>query len=140
MRATARHWLLRTVSIGSLFASLHSGAAKAQQTYEFDLPRQSLSASLKQYAQQSGQQIIFTDDLVRGLVAGALQGRLSAGQALQQLLAGTGLVVEHAGQSAIMIRREQHAAASPALPAARPPPQEAAADLNPPDEQILSTA
>src|SRR3569833_3593684 len=85
---TARHWLLRTASIGSLFADLHSGAAQAQQTYDFDLPPQALAASLKEYAHQSGQQIIFTDDLVRGIVAKALRGRWSADEALQQLLSG----------------------------------------------------
>ena len=111
MRGNARHWLLRTVSAGGLVAGLHSGAAHAQQlAYDFDLPRQSLSASLREYAHLSGQQIIFTEDLVRGLVARPLHGRLSADGALQQLLAGTGLYVEHAGPSAIMVRREQQAA------------------------------
>jgi hypothetical protein len=70
LRGYARHWLLRTVSLGGLCAGLCGGMAQAQQqSYDFDLPRQSLSASLREYAHLSGQQIIFTDDLVRGLVA-----------------------------------------------------------------------
>ena len=122
LRGNARHWLLRTVSIGGICAGLCSGTAVAQQqTYDFDLPRQALSASLREYAHLSGQQIIFTEDLVRGLVAKPLHGRLSADDALDQLLAGTGLFEEHAGPGALMIRRELHARAAaapaPTLPA-----------------------
>jgi iron complex outermembrane receptor protein len=140
LRGTARHWLLRTVSAGGIAAGLCSSAAQAlQQAYDFDLPRQSLSASLRQYAHLSGQQIIFTEDLVRGVVAKPLHGSLSADSALQQLLTGTGLYVEHAGPGAIMVRREQHAAYTTpstaiqlAAPAAPPVPE-------PPVEEVLVT-
>ena len=47
-------------------AALVSGQAQAQ-TYSFDIPAESLSASLHEYARVSGQQIIFTNDLVAGL-------------------------------------------------------------------------
>jgi len=57
----SRHWLLRTVSVGSLCVALWSGSALAeQQKYSFDLPQQPLSDALKEYARVSGQQIIFT--------------------------------------------------------------------------------
>jgi TonB-dependent receptor len=136
LRANARHWLLRTVSTATLCAGLHSAAAFAQQrAYDFNLPRQSLSASLREYARVSGQQIIFTEDLVRGLIARPLRGNLSAADALQQLLVGTGLVVEHGTANAIMIRREQQGESRPPSAA----PQAPAPDLQLPVEQVFVT-
>ncbi|HEU4548629.1 MAG TPA: TonB-dependent receptor [Rhizomicrobium sp.] len=110
-RGRSRLWLLRTVSAGSLSVALWSGSAAAQQsarTYNFDLPQQPLSASLKEYARVSGQQIIFTEDLVLGYQGKPLHGQLSAAEALDELLAGTDLFVEHTATGAVMIRRATH--------------------------------
>ena len=51
-----------------------ASANSTHQTYSFDLPQQPLSASLKEYARVSGQQIIFTEDLVWGYVGKPLHG------------------------------------------------------------------
>jgi len=114
-------WLLRTVSAGSLCLVLGTAAlAQAPQTYAFNLPQQSLSAALRDYARISGRQIIFTEDLVAGLSSRPLQGQFSAEEALRQLLAGTGLVIEYSSSGAVMIRREQRAEApqpAPGVPA-----------------------
>src|ERR1044071_10386411 len=88
-----RNWLLRTVSVGSLCVVLWNGSAHAQPKFSFDLPRQPLSQSLKEYARVSGQQIIFTEDLVQGFEGKPLHATLTAADALNQLLEGTGLVV-----------------------------------------------
>ena len=113
-RGKARTWLLRTVSVGSLCVALwnSSAVAQQQQKYSFDLPEQPLSASLKEYARVSGQQIIFTEDLVWGYTGKPLHGYLSASDALNQLLTGTGLFVEHTS-AGVMIRRERRAGDSP---------------------------
>jgi TonB-dependent receptor len=117
------------------------GAALAQQEkhYNFDLPQQPLSDSLKAYARVSGLQIIFTEDLVQGYVGKPLHGDLSAAEALDRLLSGTGLFVEHTSTGAVMIRREQHAAAEPApAPPSLPlPPADRVASL--PAEQMIVT-
>ncbi len=108
---TSHRWLLRTVSAGSLCLMLGTAAmAQPQQTFAFNLPQQSLSSSLREYARISGRQIIFTEDIVAGLNSRPLQGQLSANDALGQLLSGTGLVVEYSSSGAAMIRREQRAA------------------------------
>ncbi|MBN9590030.1 MAG: hypothetical protein BGN85_02285 [Alphaproteobacteria bacterium 64-11] len=98
---------------------MSGGAAAQQQTFDFDLPQQPLSASLKEYARVSGQQIIFTEDLVLGYVGKPLHGRLNAADALDKLLAGTGLFVEHTATGAVMIRRVERS--EPALPAPHAP-------------------
>jgi len=131
-----RNWLLRTVSAGSLCVVLWNGSAHAQPKFSFDLPRQPLSQSLKEYARVSGQQIIFTEDLVQGFEGKPLHATLTAADALNQLLEGTGLVVEHTTAGAVMIRREQHAGAAPPKPAARP---QTAYALDQPPEEVTVT-
>jgi TonB-dependent receptor len=79
--------------------------ASAQQKFTFDLPEQQLSASLKEYARVSGLQIIFTEDLVWGYVSKPLHGSFNAADALNALLAGTDLFVEHTARGAVMVRR-----------------------------------
>ncbi|MCP5412467.1 MAG: TonB-dependent receptor [Alphaproteobacteria bacterium] len=102
------------MSVGGLYLVLCGGAdAQQQQTFYFDLPQQPLSASLKEYARVSGQQIIFTEDLVLGYRGHPIQGRLSADQALRELLAGTDLFVEHTATGAVMIRRATANAPTP---------------------------
>ena len=135
-RGVRRCWLLRTVSVGSLCIALWSGEALAQQSkYSFDLPAQPLSDSLKEYARVSGQQIIFTEDLVLGYVAKPLHGTLTAGDALNQLLDGTGLFVEHTTTGAVMIRRVTRAAAKPVTP----PPERPIQAASEPPEQVVVT-
>src|SRR3569623_3542159 len=96
-RGKARCWLLRTVSVGSLCVALCSAPAALSQDikkYAFDLPQQPLSESLKEFARVSGQQIIFTEDLVWGTQGRPLHGSFTADEALTRLLQGTGLSVE----------------------------------------------
>jgi len=135
-RGVRRCWLLRTVSVSGLCVALWSGGAFAQSPqpkYSFDLPAQPLSDSLKEYARLSGQQIIFTEDLVWGYVAKPLHATLTAGDALTQLLEGTGLFVEHTATGAVMIRRASRAAENPPAPQAPMPPP------NEPPEQVVVT-
>ena len=134
-RGDRRGWLLRTVSIGSLCVVLLGGSAIAQpqKTFVFDLPAQPLSDALKEYARLSGQQIIFTEALVRGYAARSVHGTLTADDALTQLLEGTGLFAEHVSAGAVMVRRADRAAASaPREEPAKTVPAE-------PSEQVVVT-
>lgn len=100
--------LLRsTALIGSVCAWLWASDASAQpQTFAFDIPQQSLSSALREYGQVSGQQLIFTEDLVAGRRAPALHGNYTAVDALSHLLVGTDLVVERSDTGGAMIRRK----------------------------------
>jgi iron complex outermembrane receptor protein len=91
----------------AMAASLLATSAQAQaRTYHFELPQQSLSQSLRDYGRAAGRQIIFTEDVVGGLKAKALTGDLTADQAIDRLLDGTGLQAERTPAGALMIRRE----------------------------------
>ena len=80
-----------------------SGAAQAQSPapaqINFSIPAGSLAAALNAYASQAGRQLMFTSDQVAGRRSPGLSGRMSADAALDQLLAGSGLVaVDAIGQ------------------------------------------
>lgn len=59
---------------------------------KFDLPASSAESALKKYSEQSGVDVVFPTDVVSGVRTNAVQGELTARDALDRLLAGTGLV------------------------------------------------
>jgi iron complex outermembrane recepter protein len=76
--------------ITGLSAAQESSAAIKQ--YELNIPRQSLDAALKQFAEQTGLQVArFSDTIDGSLEVGPLTGNLSAEQALVSLLSPKGL-------------------------------------------------
>jgi len=75
-----------------LVAALASFNVLAQaQTQMFDLPPASLAQTLNRIASQSGHIIVLEPALVRGKQAPAVVGQMSAEQAMQAALAGSGL-------------------------------------------------
>ena len=103
-----RGFLLLTaaVVIGS------AGASAQSQLYNFDFPRQSLAESLSGFAQTSGQQIIFTQDVVDNLQAPALHGTYTVDAALSRILNGSHLVAERTPSGALMIEHAKKIAAA----------------------------
>jgi iron complex outermembrane receptor protein len=83
-----------------------AGGASAQtQMFNFNFPQQSLAESLSGFAQASGQQIIFTQDVVDNLQAPALHGTYTVDAALSRILNGSHLVAERTPSGALMIER-----------------------------------
>lgn len=92
-------------AVAMILACATATAADATREYHFNLSSQTLSQALRAYGQISGQEIIFTEDVVAGLTAAPLQGEFTAQDALSQLLRGTGLIFERSPSGALMIRR-----------------------------------
>lgn len=69
-------------------------AVYAQATYEFDLPAQPLANTLRAVGARGGVDIAFAPETVQGRNAPAIKGRYSVRDALQRVLAGSGLVVQ----------------------------------------------
>jgi len=91
-------------------ACLSFGAASARaesppRSLQFDISSQSLAQALRSYGQISGQEIIFTRDLVDGKTVAALMGEYTAQAALARLLEGTGLTAERSPSGVLMIKR-----------------------------------
>ena len=67
-----------------------SFAAQAQDL-NFDIPAGDLNAALTAYSKQTGQQVVFKIDDLKGKTTPGVHGAMSSEQALTALLAGTGL-------------------------------------------------
>jgi len=79
--------------------------APARRTY--DLPAGNADQSLRRFSEQSGIQVIFPSEVVRNVRANAVQGNLTAREALDRMFAGTGLVaVQDAKTGALTVRKE----------------------------------
>ena len=100
---------------------LHPAAAQgeARSAYEFALPSLPLSQAIRRIATQTGLTIVAPAALLRGRTAPAINGSLSADEAVTRALTGTDLSYVHSG-NAIVIERsgEANVEASSGAPAA----------------------
>lgn len=81
-------------------------AAESAKPRRYHIPAGPAEAALKQFAVQSGRQILFPTDAVAGLTTNAVQGRYTMTEALDLLLAGAPLFVrEDALTGAISVGR-----------------------------------
>jgi iron complex outermembrane receptor protein len=71
--------------------SVVSGAAVVESKRSYNLPSGDAASTLNQFAGASGQQIIFMMDKVKGERTNAIAGDYTARDALDRMLAGTGL-------------------------------------------------
>lgn len=79
------------------------------------IPSQPLESALRQLARQTGAQIMFSPRQVAGLTSPSLVGDLTAMEAVQRLIAGTGLVAVKSA-SAIVIRGKARTSAADDAP------------------------
>lgn len=79
---------LLPVSVASAAETLSS---QAQKQYSFSLAAKPLPQALSDFSRVTGQSVVYTDEAPYGLTAPAVNGQMSAEQALQRLLSGSGL-------------------------------------------------
>jgi outer membrane receptor protein involved in Fe transport len=84
-------------------------AASDAQTRAYSIAAQTLGAALQEFAAQAGLQLLFSESDVAGMRTGGLQGSFTKDQALQRLLAGSGLAFEFPKPDAVIIRRPGNA-------------------------------
>jgi len=80
-------------------------ATSGPQARTYHIGAQALGTALQEFAAQAGLQLLFSESDVAGMQTQGLQGDFSAGQALQRLLAGSGLVFEFPKPDAVIIRK-----------------------------------
>lgn len=71
---------------------------------DLDIPAQPLAATLDKLAKISHIKLIYADATVQGLKAGAVKGRLSVQQALNQVLSENGLQFEAVGEGMLAVK------------------------------------
>ena len=110
-----------------ILATALQAAGPARQY--FDLPGDAAERSLRRFAAQSGLQVIFPTDAVRGVRTHTVRGTYTSREALDRMVANTGLTVAHdTGSGALTVTRRPHPDPTPApAPAsgalAQPPPR-----------------
>jgi hypothetical protein len=97
------NWATLAFLVITLVSSVNlRGADSLAKKASFDIPAGPASETLKQFATQSGVQLIYAVDVADGVPTNSIKGTLSVRDAIDRLLAGTGLVVmERAGALAI---------------------------------------
>lgn len=98
-------------------AAAQTPAPAAAQVFDVKLPAQPLAAALNELSRQTAAQVLAAGEVVAGVNAPAVSGRLTLQQALDGLLAGSGLVAVRNGPSQVTIQRASGAAAASTLPA-----------------------
>jgi iron complex outermembrane receptor protein len=84
-------WVTGTLTIAALFGLMGIQPLCAQPR-DFNVPAQSATTGIPEFARQAGIQILVSEPLVRGRRIAAVTGSLTIEEALRQLLKGTGLI------------------------------------------------
>ncbi|MHB8813984.1 MAG: TonB-dependent receptor [Steroidobacteraceae bacterium] len=127
-------------AVALLCASLPVSAAHADRGFHFDIEHESLAQALRIYAQVSGQEIIFTEDLVSAGRPVSLQGQYSAAAALQYLLQGTGLIAKRSSTGALMIQPAVSGSAKGRpVPAEAPERRRSSSSVSPLEQVLVVT-
>ncbi|NTI52558.1 TonB-dependent siderophore receptor [Agrobacterium rhizogenes] len=93
-RALLASTLLSCLSVTSVLPAMGQQARPAAtQAMNFQIPAQPLDAAISAFIRATGWQISYSSAIARGKTSGAAIGSMTPTQALQRLVAGTGIVV-----------------------------------------------
>src|ERR1700730_18481813 len=96
---------LRQALVGGVaLVALCTSVAWAQEA-DISIPAQPLSQTLKQISQRTGENILFTPESVLGWRAPPLNAKMSAADAIDLALAGSGLEATPDGSGGFIIQR-----------------------------------
>lgn len=101
MRHRMRKLLLTLACSAALAAQ-----AQAQAPERIDIPPGELLPALESLARQSGAQFVYAADQLKGLRTDGVQGTMSAGDALDRLLRGSGFSARRDSSGAIVVVRD----------------------------------
>lgn len=81
-------------------------ALAQERSFDFTIPAGSLDDALKRYARTTGRQVLYRSITVEGRRSAGVSGRADAEQALDRLLAGSGLVARRPSPGVIIIEAQ----------------------------------
>lgn len=97
----------RAIGFGVALAAIVSAApvsAQENAARDYDVPAQPLGSALLEVARLSGQSVVVGTDLVVGRRSPRLKGRFAPAEALDRILAGSGLRAERVGDNFVVTR------------------------------------
>lgn len=89
--------------------------SQAEQTYSFDIESKPLPQAIADFSATTGIQVFYTEGSAFDHTAPALDGNHTAGDALRQLLAGSGLQMRFTGDNSITLEKITHGAKGPTM-------------------------
>lgn len=98
--------VFRLVVIGLIIASLPLPASEAAKPVAFDIPAGAAIESFQRFTAQSGVQLLYAVDELAGVRTAPVKGELTAGAAVDRMLAGTNLIAVQTANGAIGIKRD----------------------------------
>jgi iron complex outermembrane recepter protein len=113
MKPRRNHVLLTSALLGGAFLKLSNSANADESTYQFDIPAEPLSQALTDFSQVASQQIIYSEDLIRGRSTPGLHGTYTVGNAVKLLLSGTKLKVDTNSTGVLMLKSVAEGSAAP---------------------------
>ncbi|MFT8420123.1 MAG: TonB-dependent receptor [Gluconacetobacter sp.] len=105
------HALFHRLAVGSTVSAVLIAAPALAQVAAFDVPAQDVASAVRQFAQQAKIQIVISGRVAEGRHTRAISGAMTVGQALERMLADTGLVVRKTGAGIYVVVTSQDAAA-----------------------------
>lgn len=99
--------LLLLVFLTALWTGAQGAEEKLDLLLEFAIPAQELSNALDQYSKASGMGILVDRELTRERRSVPVQGRFGVREALEQLLAGSGLMALYTGGDVFTVKPAQ---------------------------------
>jgi len=95
--------LLTSALVGGVFFRVGDTAHAAEPIYRFDIPAEPLGQALTDFSQTASQQIIYSENVVKGRRTPGLHGSYTVAEALNALLAGSDLKVDINPSGVLMI-------------------------------------
>lgn len=116
----SRSRIFKSALVGTVAALALAGSAFGQAR-SFDVPAGDLKAALDAYIRQAGVQLFYRSEDVRGKSTRGVHGALAPDAALEQLLAGSGVIATRDRSGAIVVAKppQGEAGASPASEASQ---------------------
>jgi outer membrane receptor protein involved in Fe transport len=142
-RLTTPPRLVATALCCAVSVTAGSGAAAVEQKRSYNLPSGDAATTLNQFAGASGQQIVFMMEKVKGERTNAVAGDYAARDALDRMLAGTGLnATRDPATGAFVVSRKRTAESKPRTgevgPVSDPQPKPPAKPVKNPPRTLLA--
>ena len=97
--------ILALVFLGQVQSTAAGQMDTSQLTYNIEA--QSLKSALEIYQKNSGLNLAYSDDLVQGKMTDGVDGKNTTGQALKEILKGTGLTYTVTGRGTVVLKENK---------------------------------
>lgn len=98
-----RALLLTSASVTMVATAAPTTAYAQEATYQIDIPAQSMGDALRALGKATKQNIVFSGSVVKGKRSAAVRGRMSAGEALDRMLQGSGLKMSRGSGGGLVV-------------------------------------